>query len=82
MLHGLDAELLKDLAVRADQLWLTRPLGGAAAVAALNGEEMSGCGGGGGFSQEDFVFWGGFRGGWRGRGTRGGSKQFSNGKNS
>ncbi len=72
LLHGLDNEPLKDLAVRADQLWLTRPPGGAAAVAAVSQDN-----GGGAFLDEDLiaaVSKPGNRGGWRGKGGRGTAK--------
>ena len=83
MLNGLDAVPLKDLAVRADQLWLTRPAGSSSVAAAVTVEESyGGVGGGGGLSEEPLaaISRGGFRGSWRGRGGRGGGKQASGGK--
>ncbi len=46
-LHRLDAEPLKELAVRADQLWLTRTAGGTLAVATVSAGEFGGEGNGG-----------------------------------
>lgn len=52
LLHGLDAEPLKELAVRADQLWITRTAGGALVVAAVSNDEFGGEGSGGCFGEE------------------------------
>ena len=81
MLHGMDSEPLKDLAVRADQLWLTRP-GSASMVASEDWCSVSGGSSSGSQCEEPIaaVSRGSSWGSWRGRGGRGGGKPGSGAK--